>query len=26
VRLPLYNTLSDADQGRVIEAVLAFKP
>jgi dTDP-4-amino-4,6-dideoxygalactose transaminase len=26
VRLPLYNMLSDSDQGRVIEAVLAFKP
>jgi dTDP-4-amino-4,6-dideoxygalactose transaminase len=26
VRLPLYNTLSDTDQGRVIEAVLTFKP
>jgi dTDP-4-amino-4,6-dideoxygalactose transaminase len=26
VRLPLYNTLSDTDQGRVIEALLAFKP
>jgi dTDP-4-amino-4,6-dideoxygalactose transaminase len=26
VRLPLYNTLDDSDQTRVIEAVLAFKP
>jgi dTDP-4-amino-4,6-dideoxygalactose transaminase len=26
VRLPLYNTLSETDQGRVIEALLAFKP
>ncbi|MFZ9844124.1 MAG: dTDP-4-amino-4,6-dideoxygalactose transaminase [Ilumatobacteraceae bacterium] len=26
VRLPLYNTLSDSDQSRVIQAVLAFKP
>ena len=26
VRLPLYNTLSDADQNRVIESVAAFKP
>ena len=26
VRLPLYNTLSETDQGQVIEALLAFKP
>jgi dTDP-4-amino-4,6-dideoxygalactose transaminase len=26
VRLPLYNTLSDSDQTRVIDAVLAFNP
>ena len=26
VRLPLYNTLSDADQNRVIESVVAFNP
>ena len=26
VRLPLYNTLSDADQNRVIESVAAFNP